>query len=523
MLKIVASLLDKNRISFLFWAMVGVLITVLCYSPFKQPILVDRAYLLYMSQVVSRGDALYQSTTFGYTPLSTIIVGLFMKIGSWFSLNTIASARITGLLLYGFICGSFFLLCKSLFKSKLSTLVGILFFCGMGYIQILSGINAEPKLWVLLFSILGIYFFNKTQWVLVGLAFTLAAMSWHVAVVSLFACTVMLPWGRKSLLSAFSKLALGVFIGTLPVIGYLLLTNGWLDFWNQAVIRKLLIEGEVIGESPLAWIFKGLYPHFLTEALHFLFAGAGVLLILYQLIKQRDLLTAHDKRQWVFLIVYSMFWSAFNALDFQTAVDLLPLIPAMVVFGTYFVSYVSLKAPFKIPTITLVIIILVYNLFDATIYDLPYSYKDQLQTIESIKHRYKKPFVMGFEEYYVIEESRMPTKFMRFAPYEDHIIAMEKFGCMGIQEFIVEKKYDGIILLDKSLRQRSSASNKLINRFKKTNKHVLYERGSCASDILRHLTDLEHEALISTRLQTVLLGNSFFTEEFYLLFDIRNK
>ena len=272
-------LFQRTNIGFVFWFFFGILSTLLFYQPFEQPIFEDRAYLLYMSQVVYRGDALYEATTFGYTPLSTIIVGYVMKVGSLLSLNTILSARIIGLFVYGVLCGSFFVLCKSVFHRRIGTLIACVLFCGLGYIQIVSSINAEPKLWVLLFSILGIHFYNKNHWFFVGLFFSFAAMSWHVAVISLFVSAVMLPWKSKTWFSSVYKLMLGVIAGILPVLCYLQLTNGWLDFWNQAVVRKLIVEGDVVGESPFYWFKRSIYPYFLVEPLHFVFGFLGVFLL----------------------------------------------------------------------------------------------------------------------------------------------------------------------------------------------------------------------------------------------------
>ncbi|NNF76224.1 MAG: hypothetical protein HKN00_13650, partial [Flavobacteriaceae bacterium] len=204
----------------------------------------------------------------------------------------------------------------------------------MGYIQILSGINAEPKLWVLLFSILGMQAFYNQKWFLTGLFFCLAAMSWQVAVVSLFACFLCLPWRSERLWKSLTRLAAGVLSGIIPIVLYLTITNQWVDFWDLAVLRKLVVEGEQVGESPLSWIRKGIYPHFLLEGFHFLLSLGGIVVVFINMIRKKGPgKNSSENRFLIFLIIYSIFWSGFNTLDFQSAADLLPLIPAVIFFG----------------------------------------------------------------------------------------------------------------------------------------------------------------------------------------------
>ncbi|WP_299438066.1 hypothetical protein [uncultured Aquimarina sp.] len=474
-----------------------------------------------MSQVVFRGDPLYTATTFGYTPLSTIIVGLLMKLGGLLSLNTIESARIIGLLLYGSSCGSIFVLCKGLFKEKFAAPIACLLFCGLGYIQILSGVNAEPKLWVLLFSILGIHFFNRKDWLLVGLFFSLAAMSWHVAMVSLFATAIMLPWNSKQLLPVLYELFFGVFLGVLPVLFYLQLTDGWLDFWNQAIIRKLVIEGSDIGETPFHWIKKGIYPHFILESLHFVLALFGFLIGLYEIVKKNinkpD--TSIKKRTLIFLIIYSFLWVAFNSLDFQTNVDLLPLIPSVIIFSTLFFVEFFKKKHGSVATIVMTVMLIFYNFFDAFSYDLPYTFSEQVSAINRLKIKYKKPFVIGYEEYYTILQKPMPTKFLRYANYEDHLIEKKDNGCISVGELIVSEKYSVVVEFDISKRTRSKAAQKLVDllRGDSEKEHI---RSNCATYIIENLTSSKEIDSFIIKYQSILFEDSFYDYKYYSVFEI---
>ncbi|GAA3522533.1 hypothetical protein GCM10022393_41400 [Aquimarina addita] len=522
--KIPLIIYDKTNIGFVFWFLIGILITIIFYQPFEQPVISDRAYLLYMSQVVFRGDPLYNSTTFGYTPLASILVGGFMKLGTLFSLNTIESARISGILLYGGICGSVFIMSKTLFNDRRTTYIACILFCGLGYIQILSGIHAEAKLWVLLFSVLGIYFFNKEKWLWTGLIFSLAAMSWHVAVVSLFACAMVLPFRTKKFLPAFTSLMTGVFIGVLPVLLYLLFTDGWIDFWNQAIIRKLKIEGASVGESPFLWIKSGIYPHFILESLHFIFGFLGGIIAVYVLLRNRkaQINDPFSKRTVLFLLCYSVLWAIFNSLDFQTNIDLLPLIPPVIIFGTYFIKYVLDKIHQKGIIIVVSIIFITYNFFDAITYELPFVYKEQLAVIRELKEKYDRLFVIDFEEYYVLQETPMPTKFMRYTWYEDHLIDRTENGCVGIGDFLIEEQFSAVIEFNPEKRVRSKAATQLVEKIQKPFE-IPYIRSNCASYLIENFTSSIPKDTIKIKNQTVLLGSAFYLYREYSLYEFQSS
>lgn len=519
-MKIISFPNNRFNIEFALWFVIGITCTIIFYKPFQQPIFFDRAYLLYMSQVVYRGDALYQSTTFGYTPFSTIMVGLFMKLGALFSINTIISARIIGLLLYGIMCGAFFIMSQSLFKSKWAASISVLSFCGLGYIQILSGVNAEPKLWVLMFSILGIYFFSKEKWLYVGLSFSLAAMSWHVAVISLFACFVMLPWKTKAILPSFLKLSTGVILGVLPAFIYLLLTNGWIDFWNQAILRKIMIDGETLGENPLLWLKFGVYPYFLTEPLHFIFSAIGVLSGIYILLR-KSYLNIIDKKNLIFLLVYCFFWSVFNTVEFSMPVDLFPLIPIVIIFSTYLLFVIRKKIKSSLAINGCIVLLFIYNFYDAITYEIPYNFSDQVKKIKGISKKYSKVFVIGFEEYYVINEEALPTKFIKYIPYEDNLIEYKENGCIGIQELIIEKQFDAIIVIDLNKNIKSEKAQYLVDLFKKkTETH--YELGKCANSIIMNLCNPNKKEIFNMSLQTLPFKDIFYSKQHYVIYKITN-
>ncbi len=511
--------LDSHpKIGFFFWFLFSIIVLFL-FNPFNQPIMFDRAYLLYMSQAVFRGDPLYQSTPFGYTPLSTIVVGLLMRLGHYFSLNTIDTARITGILFYGLSGGSIFMLGRSVFKDKVSPNLGAFLFCGITFIPLVASVNAEPQVWVLLFSILGIICFTKERWLLCGLCLTIGAMSWHVSVISLIATGVVLLFrqGRKHQL-AFFQLSMGVVLGVLPVLLYLLLTDGWVAFWEQAILRKLAVEGQSVGENPFRWMLRGSYP-MLSDALHLLLGFIGFALIFYWWVFKRSEGRQLFRRSsiLVYLVVYSLFWATFNSLEYQGATDFMPLVPIVIIGGTLVIQRILNLQPMY--AILIGCLLTVYNLFDAFIYDLPFTFQDQISVISKIEKEYSDPFVIGFEAYYTVLEKPMPTKFMRYWHYEEFLIDKHEGGCDGILDQIRKKGYDYIIEFDRNYRERSRWSRYIMKKFG-VNWNAQPGRSVCADLLISNLTNQEELDNFTIITQNLPIGNYFYTTEYFSVFKI---
>lgn len=504
----------NKRFSIIFWFIFPILLLIVCYGPFEQPIFFDRSYLLYMSQVVFRGDPLYAHTTFGYTPLSTLIVGYVMKFGSLFSLTTVESARIFGILFYGCTASAFYCLAKALYNQASAIIISCLLFTGLDYIAILSGINAEPKLWVLLFSILGLLYFHQNKWLLCGLSFSIAAMCWHVAVVSLFACGLTLLLLRKDIFTRFKWLLTGVLLGTLPVLFYLLFTDQWLDFWQQAVVRKINLEGDTLGESPFYWLVLGIYPWFTTELPHFALAAIGFFILAFSATKGKQYLPCFTQKQAsiLFLFVYTLLWSVFNSMEFQSNVDLFPLIPTFVIFAGYAVMLVLKKAG-KIKYAIVLGILIVYNYYNAVIYKQSSQFSEQLSNYKKMDEQYGHALAIGFSSYYVVLEKPAPTKYVNFY---HHISS--KTDCKALVEAMKKNRVSYIIDIDRQLRKRSRYTQNLFDFFGLNDTKL--SRTYCATEVLNSKNIRKEKAHFEINTQSILLSDLFHVTEKYFVYKI---
>ena len=518
MAKFVAMLIEKTSPGFIFWFFVSILSVFLFYGPFEQPILFDRAYLIYMSQVVFRGDSLYGVTTFGYTPLSVLLVAATMKVGALFSMSTIVSARISGLLLYGLISGSFFILLRKIFKDVSAPWIGTVLFVGFGFLQILSGVSAEPKLFVLTFTILGMSFFIERNWLMVGLCFSAGAMCWQVAIISIGACMIAMPWRSAEIKSIFLKFSVGIFLATVPVLVYLNITNGWMDFWDQAILRKLVVEGSSLGESPWKWLFQSIYPYFAPEIGHFIFGSIGFFLLVgLQFFPEKSSSVFRNQRIVQFIMAYVLIWSIFNTIEFQGPPDIIPMIGVIAILCTFLIMFMKQWVRGKLFWSVSVVVLIFYNVYDAFLYKIPFTYQDEARLVSEISLKYGDPFVIGFEEYYVVSEKAMPTKYMRFAPYEDYFL-MKNGACQEVTDrlenidYIVQRKRNS------RTKSRRKSNNSASPIHQPNTAKINPSGGKCAIQIIESMTSSQELDSFQIQVNRTPHQQTFVTHAHYSVF-----
>lgn len=418
---------EKKSHGFGVWFVVGTAVVILGYKAFSQPILMDRAYLLYMAQTVFRGESLYEATTYGYTPLATLIAGYWMKLTVPFGINTITSSKILGIIIYGLNVGSFYLLSREVFHKNHISWLSTTLFAGLSFLAVWSGTGAEPKHFVLLFTILGLIFLIRRKWFWVGLTFGLATMCWHVAMVHFFVVIPILPWRRIiELRNAIVYAFIGAIVAFIPVIIYLWVTESWAYFWNQAVLRKLLYEGSEVGENPFRWMIKAWFPSYTGDLLHFIAGFSGFFLLLSRVLiksKGSEKVFSFHKNAIAPLIAITITWALLNFIEFQAPPDNVTLLPSIIVFGSYFISECLVKIKRRVFSLSLISILLIYNFFDMIIYTPPFTLKEQSVIISEIKENYSaNPFTFSFEEFYSVTEENLPTKYIRHEKYEDILI-----------------------------------------------------------------------------------------------------
>ncbi|GAB5527902.1 MAG: hypothetical protein Roseis2KO_57740 [Roseivirga sp.] len=287
-----------------------------------------------------------------------------------------------GILTYACTAGSLFFVEKRVFSNARLAHLTTFLLLGLNFLVVLSSANFEPKMLAVLLQLWGIYYALEKKWFPAGLFFSLAVMCWQPMVincVSLFVFIVLSNSQYKESIKSLCWLFAGVLVGTLPVVFYLGFTDQWLDFWNQAVVRKVNVEGDAIFESYLNWFVKAIYPKFLSEAIYFLFGALGFLFMLYKLIgKGKPSFSQFtDGKTVKLLLALTVFWILFNSLAFQGAPDLIPLIPLILFWSAYIMNTVYMAISSQLSKKVLVFALVAYSFFDLLLPKVPFSYEDQ--------------------------------------------------------------------------------------------------------------------------------------------------
>ena len=119
---------------------VGGLMVAAClqYGISQEPLLGDRAYMLYMGQAVLRGEAIYQTTTFGYPPLGPLLSAVVMYVGRLWGVPTYVSPRLAGVLVAALAAGCVYMFTWRAFRSQAAGLVAGVSLVSFGFLSRLS-------------------------------------------------------------------------------------------------------------------------------------------------------------------------------------------------------------------------------------------------------------------------------------------------------------------------------------------------------------------------------------------------
>ncbi|MFY0591955.1 hypothetical protein [Roseivirga sp.] len=477
---------NSNVSGFLLWFLLT-LIVFAFINPFDIAIWRDRAYLMYMSQTIARGTDLYATTPFGYTPLAAMVAGGIMSAIRFLNgtVDTILVSRLMGMGLYACIIGSLFVLGRTITGNKRSAHLLSLLFLGFLFFSYVSAVNFEPKFLALLLQIWAMYSLVKTKHLQAGIFFSLAAMCWQPMVIN---CLVVIPFYlsiegfTKSGFQKLSLFSLGVVAGTIPVLFYLSITNDWIHFWNQAVLRKTGYEGNALLDAPLAWLLSIINPKLLLDSIPILIGFLGVFLIGLNMFLKKPFLKTSLPYDGTLRLLYFLFfgWFFFNAMEFQGPMDLIPLLPVMLIFAILlmqkFITKLS-SSHFRL----VVVIVGIYALFDFALPLKQATFTEQKEYISDLKDRYGDAFVINFEEYYVLQQKPMPLYYMRMALFEDHLIdRFEPGGCAAILSQVKEMKPD-FIISRRTTGQRMSSIGKCGQKVLDTFSTTFYDTHEIAS------------------------------------------
>jgi hypothetical protein len=412
------------------------------YHPFSLPLTGDRAYILYVSQTAYFTGDIYANSSFGYTPLGPLLGAAVFLVGGWVSdASTLMLARIAGMLCWLACLLGLLQLGHRFFGAWTEAAVMAAIFAGFSVIPLMSAVNLEPKMLVLLFQIWALACIYRRRYMLAGLSVSLAAMCWQPAVVIVPALALFLLLDTQQYrLRYLGHFFFGLLAGTLPVLVYLSLTRSWMAFWQQAVLRKLDLEGAELLEQPLHWLTNGLFPALQSEWWIFLLAGLGLALFLATALL--NLLPGRrgaGPRHPLLMALFSGAWVLFNSLEFQRVADLIPILPAL----CYWPAFLLMKIrETGLPRLLAQCLALLFAIL--ALHDLPqgppvFTLAEQQRQMAAIRAIDADPMVFDFEEYHVLNELPLRTRFIRFNLHDDYLIrATVDGGCEQLIEQLRE-------------------------------------------------------------------------------------
>lgn len=230
------------------------LIAMMGFQPARQPIVDDRAYLLYMAQAVARDEPVYQTTTFGYTPFASLISAGTIRVGAVFGMPTYLSPRFGAVVLVGLSGVLLYLIARRISGSHwVGIWAGVLNF-GVQQMLVYHAANLEPKLLAQIFTLMLVVAIQHRRWLIAGAAGSAAAMCWQpTAAVSLVPLLVLAVNWRTHGARAFALWFAGLMLGALPALLYLTMTGQWSDFLAQGVFLKLAPETVQSGGNQVDW------------------------------------------------------------------------------------------------------------------------------------------------------------------------------------------------------------------------------------------------------------------------------
>lgn len=467
---------NSNSKGFILWFLLTLVIFIVI-DPFEVAIWRDGAYLLYMAQTVFRGVDLYEGTSFGYTPLTSLLAGYLMRLVNFFTggTDTILISRVLGVTLYSAIGGSLFCLGREIFKSSRAAHLLSLLFLGIYPFFTAAAINFEPKFLALFFEIWAIFFLIKGGNLKSGILFSLAAMCWQPMVIN---CLVMIPYFlisdgfNKGAFKKISWFSIGVFIGIVPCLFYLYVTDDWVHFWNQAVIRKANYEGGTVFDDPFRWIRAIFGSRLIADSIFLLVGIIGLSLVSLSFTFKRfsQKIPIANTPALRLLVLISLGWSVFNSLEFQGALDMVPLIPILLIFAINL--FINVIENLTVQRFRLFIgLLTVYAFFDFAFHKEKTTFSEQKAFVMELNEAYGDAFVINFEEYYVLQEKPMPTRYMRLARFEDYLIdTFEPGGCSAIISQVKAMKPKFIIsrrTVGKRMSSIGVCGQKIIDTFSK--------------------------------------------------------
>ena len=142
-----------------------------------------------------------------------------------------------------------------------------------------------------------------------------------------------------------------------------------------------------------------------------------------------------------------------------------------------------------------------------------------MQLISNLESDYGKLTGFGFDEYHTLTETSFPTRYMRFAPYEDRVMEIFDDDCNKIFEKFKSEDIEYVIELNHGKRSRSAATQELLGVPEEIGKS--WNRGKCATRIISGESGNRPVDSFKVKVQSIPLGGNFYVLEHYDIWKLK--
>lgn len=432
------------------------------YGIREQPIFGDHAYLVYLGQAVLRGDPIYSQTFFGYPPTGPLLSAAAMAVGAVFGVPSYLAVRYPGV---GVAIVSALLLQAIARRASGKAWVGLLAgvaLVGFGPFATLTVASLEPKALVVLFALAAGWALQRRRWLLAGFAAALSASCWPPAlVVEMVSTAVVIAANRRRPGAPLAAHVAGAALAALPSLLYLHGTDGWLPFWQRAVMIPAEVRGAGAGARSTVWLGV-MREEFACEIVFFAAAALGLGGFAARSLRRGP---RRALRLWLHprlagLPPLAVGWIALDSLDFQGAADMLPTLPAVAFFAAWGAfalaartARTSKRGPLlaRLGVASLMAAAPVYAFADAWLYTHGTLLSEQIAVVRRLLPARGGPnALIAFDapSIYVLGERRSPMGFLSyreaFAPYA-HLAGYEG-GCKDVVNSTLERRPQVVVM-----------------------------------------------------------------------------
>lgn len=327
-------------------------IVMLLYRKLTQPEGGDSAIWDYVAQCILRGQVPYRNVVEIKSPLSAYLSAAAMFIGKLIGIRDVIAVRLFNLLMAGLLSTVTYVVGVKYLRSRIAAAIAFVIPLTPSHLTewVLGG--TEPKLPMILFGMLCLFFIAKNKPFWAGFFSMLSCLCWQpglmfTGVAFLIFSRYLTSWRDRAAL----KVIAGAIVPLLIVVLYFFWAGALSDFWSWTVAFDLHVYAPETAKSlreTLAVLWKVLIRVFRFDLLWVALGVAGLIAFSIESIKGKFKHRAEADTSSLYrdaLLISPLVYVGFCIINFQSGPDLLPLFPFIGLLSGYLIVRLSEYLP----------------------------------------------------------------------------------------------------------------------------------------------------------------------------------